>query len=138
MIVRIIRTSDIARCPAHSLLPSHYRDDGTCLHVPVPELTAEVLAAAVEAKNPEAARRLRGANRTRQQEQSDVPGTMPDSEREYRVTWDIDITADSPLDAARRAREIQLNPKSWATVFTVDGEYIDLDDTEDDQNPDIT
>lgn len=29
--VRVIRSSDIARCPKRSLSPSHYRDDGTCL-----------------------------------------------------------------------------------------------------------
>lgn len=38
---------------------------------------------------------------------------------EYRVTWAIDIEADSPLEAARKAREIQLDPDSTATVFDV-------------------
>lgn len=38
---------------------------------------------------------------------------------EYRVTWDIDIDADSPLEAAREARRIQLNPDSSAVFFRV-------------------
>jgi hypothetical protein len=29
-LVRIISTSDIDRCPKHSLLAGHYRDDGSC------------------------------------------------------------------------------------------------------------
>lgn len=37
---RIIRTSDIMRCPKHSLSPSHYRDDGTCECKPRRELWA--------------------------------------------------------------------------------------------------
>ncbi len=28
-----IKLSDIAACPTHSLLPAHYRDDGSCEHV---------------------------------------------------------------------------------------------------------
>lgn len=28
--VRVIRSTDVARCPKQSLAPSHYRDDGTC------------------------------------------------------------------------------------------------------------
>lgn len=39
--------------------------------------------------------------------------------REYVVTWRIDIEADSPEEAARKAREIQLRPNSIANVFTV-------------------
>lgn len=38
---------------------------------------------------------------------------------EYLVTWTIDLTADSPREAARQALTIQRDPKSWATVFTV-------------------
>lgn len=53
---------------------------------------------------------------------------MPD----YRVCWEIDITADTPLHAARLAREIQTRPGSTATVFDVhDGktsERIDLEE----------
>jgi uncharacterized membrane protein len=38
---------------------------------------------------------------------------------EYKVTWTIDLDADSPEDAARRALEIHRNPESWATHFEV-------------------
>lgn len=38
---------------------------------------------------------------------------------EYRVTWDIDIEADSPEEAAKKALEIQRRPDSIATVFDV-------------------
>ena len=41
---------------------------------------------------------------------------------EYRVTWTIDIEAKSFEDAARVAREIQLDPKSLATHFIVKDE----------------
>lgn len=34
---KVIRRSDIDRCPLRSLLPAHYRDDGTCLCVEAPE-----------------------------------------------------------------------------------------------------
>jgi 2-hydroxychromene-2-carboxylate isomerase len=37
----------------------------------------------------------------------------------YRVSWDIDIDADSPEEAAKIARECQLDPASLATVFIV-------------------
>lgn len=37
----------------------------------------------------------------------------------YLVTWKIDIDADSPREAAQKAREIQLSPDSTATVFDV-------------------
>lgn len=36
---------------------------------------------------------------------------------QYLVTWKIDIEDDSPVEAARHARAIQLNPDSIATVF---------------------
>ncbi len=39
--------------------------------------------------------------------------------KEYRVSWVIDISADSPLDAAEEAYRIQQKPDSWATVFVV-------------------
>lgn len=45
------------------------------------------------------------------------------------MTWEIDFDDDefdSHEDAARKALEIQRNPDSIATVFTVDGEEIDL------------
>ena len=40
---------------------------------------------------------------------------MPD----YLVRWDIDIEATSPRDAAKKALEVQRDPKSIATVFFV-------------------
>ena len=40
-------------------------------------------------------------------------------EREYLVTWQIDITASSPEEAAHKARAIQLNPDSIADVFII-------------------
>lgn len=39
---------------------------------------------------------------------------------EYRVSWEIDITADSPEEAAVNAREIQLSRQSTTNVFDVD------------------
>lgn len=39
--------------------------------------------------------------------------------RVYRVTWEIQIDATSPEVAAERAREIQMDPRSTATVFSV-------------------
>jgi hypothetical protein len=38
---------------------------------------------------------------------------------EYRVRWEIDFNALSALDAARRARDVQLQTESLATVFEV-------------------
>lgn len=38
---------------------------------------------------------------------------------EYRVTWVIDLSATSVLDAAERALIVQRDPTSIATVFTV-------------------
>ena len=37
----------------------------------------------------------------------------------YRVFWEIDVDADSPREAAEKAREIQLDALSCATVFGV-------------------
>lgn len=37
----------------------------------------------------------------------------------YLVTWEIDIDADSPREAAEKALAIQRNPESTATVFQV-------------------
>jgi len=50
----------------------------------------------------------------------------------YRVSWEIDIDADSPQQAVERALEIQRRPDSIATVFTVQDEtgksiQVDLD-----------
>jgi hypothetical protein len=38
---------------------------------------------------------------------------------DYRVIWEIDIDADSPREAAEKAREIQLRPHSIATLFNI-------------------
>ena len=40
----------------------------------------------------------------------------------YRVVWEIDIPATGPVEAAERAREIQRDPQSWATVYRVTDE----------------
>lgn len=52
--------------------------------------------------------------------------------KEYRVVWEIELSATDPADAARQARAIQLDPTCRATVFTVHGdrgaEQIDLDE----------
>ena len=50
----------------------------------------------------------------------------------HKVTWEIDIDADNPADAAEAALRIQRDPESIATVFLVtcdDGhtETIDLE-----------
>ncbi len=37
----------------------------------------------------------------------------------YHITWEIDIDADSPREAAEEAQRIQRDPTSLATVFTV-------------------
>lgn len=39
--------------------------------------------------------------------------------KEYRVSWTIDLEAESPLAAAREALRIQMDPGSTAVVFTV-------------------
>ena len=49
---------------------------------------------------------------------------------EYKVTWTIEIQAESPLDAAKLSREIQLDPNSIATHFVVtdgDGKCLEID-----------
>lgn len=46
--------------------------------------------------------------------------------KEYKVIWEMLIEAETPVDAAKRALEIHRDPESWANVFTVDGEFIDL------------
>lgn len=38
---------------------------------------------------------------------------------EYRVTWTVDVDADTPLDAAVKARGMQTRPNTTATVFDV-------------------
>lgn len=49
----------------------------------------------------------------------------------YLVSWEIDIEADTPEEAARLAREIQRDPDSTALFFSVrdqnqDEEVVDL------------
>lgn len=56
---------------------------------------------------------------------------------QYRVTWQIDIEANSPREAAEMARAIQRKPDNIAGVFDVaipshEPVRIDLDATEDD------
>jgi hypothetical protein len=41
---------------------------------------------------------------------------------EYLVTWEINLNAESPLEAARKALTIHRDPKSTATVFVVTDE----------------
>lgn len=53
-------------------------------------------------------------------------------EREYSVTWQIPLFANSPEEAARIARDIQMDPDNMATFYEVrddDGmtTYVDLD-----------
>jgi len=38
----------------------------------------------------------------------------------YRVTWTIDIDADTPREAAQMALDIQRDPDSCATCFEID------------------
>jgi hypothetical protein len=38
---------------------------------------------------------------------------------EFRVIWEIDVDADSPKQAVRQARAMQLSPDMPATVFDV-------------------
>lgn len=49
---------------------------------------------------------------------------------EFYVEWRIEVEADSPEEAARRAREIQQNPESTATVFHVIDEHGELSEME--------
>jgi len=48
---------------------------------------------------------------------------------DYRVVWEIDIEADSPEDAAKKALEIQRDPEGAATFFRVSehDNYWDID-----------
>ena len=39
----------------------------------------------------------------------------------FTVTWEIEIEADNAEQAARRAKEIQLDRDSIANVFKIDG-----------------
>src|SRR2546427_77361 len=46
-------------------------------------------------------------------------GKPMSNQKDYHVSWDIDLVADSPTDAARQALRIQRDPDSIATVFDV-------------------
>ncbi len=46
--------------------------------------------------------------------------------KSYRVTWDIAVDAKSIREAAKIAREIQLDPDRLATHFLVDGKVVEL------------
>lgn len=43
-------------------------------------------------------------------------------QQEYKVTWEIELTAGSHREAAEQARTIQRNPLSWAVTFDVTDE----------------
>lgn len=38
---------------------------------------------------------------------------------EYRITWEIELDADSPEEAAELALECQLDETAWVKVFQV-------------------
>jgi len=42
--------------------------------------------------------------------------------KEYHVTWEIDVTASSAVEAAKQAREMQTAEGSMANVFDVTSE----------------
>jgi hypothetical protein len=49
---------------------------------------------------------------------------------QYRVHWVVDIEADTPEEAAKLAQEMQHDPESTATFFSVedeDGEVVDIE-----------
>jgi hypothetical protein len=55
--------------------------------------------------------------------------------KDYHVAWEIDLAAESPVDAARRALDMVSDPKSLAHVFSVkefdsdeDAVRVDLDE----------
>lgn len=53
----------------------------------------------------------------------------------YHVNWEIELDAESPVDAARKALAVQRDPQSLASVFVVTDEegelhHIDLADQE--------
>jgi hypothetical protein len=50
----------------------------------------------------------------------------------YRVTWEIDVEASCPQEAAEKARHYQIKPDTTATVFDViehdgDGSVVRID-----------
>lgn len=60
-------------------------------------------------------------------------------EKQYHVSWEIEVYAESPREAAEKCLAIHRNPDSTATVFDViefesDGEAIRIDLTEDEED----
>lgn len=49
----------------------------------------------------------------------------------YRVTWKIDIAADTPEEAAEEALRIHRDPESIATVFNISAHHEEVDCTVD-------
>jgi hypothetical protein len=49
------------------------------------------------------------------------PRIRPSESVTYRVTWEIEIDATSPEEAARQAKRIQVDPESIANFFMVVG-----------------
>lgn len=49
--------------------------------------------------------------------------------KNYLVVWEIEVDAETPLEAAQKALAIQRAPESTATVFQVwdDGELTNID-----------
>jgi hypothetical protein len=44
---------------------------------------------------------------------------MPNGTKLYRVLWEIEVEAETPLEAAEKARHYQVKPGTTATVFEV-------------------
>jgi hypothetical protein len=62
-----------------------------------------------------------------------------DAEQNYHVTWEIDVTAKNPQDAAKKAWKMMRGHGSTANVFDVfdsDGEktHVDLQEIKEDNN----
>lgn len=47
---------------------------------------------------------------------------MATEQKQWLVTWEIDVYADDPKEAAEKARSLQAHKDSLATVFTVAGD----------------
>ena len=85
-------------------------------------------------------RNYKGATRATEVELKDKASRVhlsfqEQSMNEYSIVWEIQVSADNPEDAARRALAIQRDPDSTATVFEVNDEFgvetiIDLDEVE--------
>lgn len=44
---------------------------------------------------------------------------------DYLVSWEIEVTAENPVDAARQARAAQAQPGTRSTLFCVHNESTD-------------